>query len=143
MEEYTASIVEHLISIAEATKGRMLVLFTAYDMLKTYELMKESGFLEDYALIAQGITSGSRTRLTRNFQRFDKAILLGTNSFWEGVDIPGEDLSCLIIVRLPFSPPDEPIVQAKCEAIKGMAAIHFPIILCRKQSSDLNRGLAG
>lgn len=119
MEEYTASIVEHLISIAEATKGRMLVLFTAYDMLKkTYELMKESGFLEDYALIAQGITSGSRTRLTRNFQRFDKAILLGTNSFWEGVDIPGEDLSCLIIVRLPFSPPDEPIVQAKCEAIK-------------------------
>jgi ATP-dependent DNA helicase DinG len=119
MEEYTASIAEHIISIAEATKGRMLILFTAYDMLKkTYELMKESGFLDDYVLIAQGITSGSRTRLTRNFQRFDKAILLGTNSFWEGVDIPGEDLSCLIIVRLPFSPPDEPIVQAKSEEIK-------------------------
>ncbi|EIJ78652.1 ATP-dependent DNA helicase/DNA polymerase III subunit epsilon [Bacillus methanolicus PB1] len=118
-EEYTASITEQIISIAEATKGRMLILFTAYDMLKkTYELMKESGFLEEYVLIAQGISGGSRTRLTRNFQRFDKAILFGTNSFWEGVDIPGEDLSCLIIVRLPFFPPDEPVIQAKCEAIK-------------------------
>ncbi|CAM3447063.1 ATP-dependent DNA helicase DinG [Aeromicrobium ponti] len=120
LEEYVASISEHIISIAEATKGRMLILFTSHEMLrKTYELIKESGFLEDYAVIAQGITSGSRSRLTRNFQRFDKAILLGTSSFWEGVDIPGEDLSCLVIVRLPFSPPDEPMAQAKNEQIKS------------------------
>ncbi|MDP4163941.1 MAG: helicase C-terminal domain-containing protein, partial [Bacillota bacterium] len=83
----------------------------------TYELMKESGFLNEYAIIAQGITSGSRSRLTRNFKRYDKAILLGTSSFWEGVDIPGEDLSCLVIVRLPFSSPDEPLTQAKNELI--------------------------
>jgi ATP-dependent DNA helicase DinG len=85
---------------------------------KTYELIKESGLLEDFALIAQGITAGSRSRLTRNFQRFDKAILFGTSSFWEGVDIPGEDLSCLIIVRLPFSPPGEPLTEAKCDHIR-------------------------
>lgn len=97
----------------------MLILFTSYDMLrKTYELVKESGFLHEYTLLAQGITSGSRTRLTRNFLRFEKAILFGTNSFWEGIDIPGEDLSCLIMVRLPFSPPDEPYTEAKCIEIK-------------------------
>jgi ATP-dependent DNA helicase DinG len=119
LEEYVASITEHIISIAEVTKGRMLILFTSHEMLrKTHELIKESGFLNDYAIIAQGISSGSRSRLTRNFQKFDKAILLGTSSFWEGVDIPGEDLTCLIIVRLPFSPPDEPLTEAKCEQIK-------------------------
>lgn len=119
VDEYVAAITEHIISIAEATKGRMLILFTSYEMLrKTYNLMKESGLLEDYVLMGQGITGGSRTRLTRNFQRFEKAILLGTSSFWEGIDIPGEDLSCLIIVRLPFSPPNEPITEAKCNQIK-------------------------
>lgn len=118
-DDYVAAITEHIISIAEATKGRMLILFTSHEMLKkAYELIKESGLLEEYILIAQGITAGSRTRLTRNFKRFDKAILFGTSSFWEGVDIPGEDLSCLIIVRLPFTPPDEPITAAKCSLIK-------------------------
>lgn len=126
LDEYVIAITEHIITIAEATKGRMLILFTAYDMLKkTYELIKESGFLNDYAMIAQGITSGSRTRLTRNFQRYDKAILLGTSSFWEGVDIPGEDLSCLVIVRLPFSPPDEPLTEAKCQIINQQGGNAF------------------
>ncbi|MDZ5473229.1 ATP-dependent DNA helicase DinG [Bacillus sp. 31A1R] len=119
LNDYVIAITDHIIAIAEATKGRMLILFTSHDMLKkTYELMKDSGLLEDFAIIAQGISGGSRTRLTRNFQRFDKAILLGTSSFWEGVDIPGEDLSCLIIVRLPFTPPDDPLAEAKCEKVK-------------------------
>ncbi|WP_141433308.1 ATP-dependent DNA helicase DinG [Bacillus sp. 03113] len=126
IEEYIISITEHIISAAEATKGRMLILFTSYDMLKkTYELMKESGFLLDYSILAQGITSGSRMRLTRNFRRFEKSILLGTNSFWEGIDIPGEDLSCLIIVRLPFSPPDEPLTEAKSEKVKQIGGNPF------------------
>ena len=119
LQDYISEIGEHIISIAEATKGRLLILFTSYDMLrKTYELIKESGFLREYSLLAQGITGGSRTRLVRNFQRFEKAILLGTSSFWEGIDIPGEDLSCLVMVRLPFSPPDEPLTEGKCLEIK-------------------------
>jgi ATP-dependent DNA helicase DinG len=126
LDEYVVAITEHIITIAEATKGRMLILFTAYDMLKkTFELIKESGFLNEYVMIAQGITSGSRTRLTRNFKRYDKAILLGTSSFWEGVDIPGEDLSCLVIVRLPFSPPDEPLTAAKCQLITQLGGNAF------------------
>ncbi|PKG24101.1 ATP-dependent DNA helicase DinG [Niallia nealsonii] len=119
LEEFIAAITEQIIQIAEATAGRMLILFTANDMLrKTHDLIKESGCLEDFAILAQGITNGSRMRLTRNFQRYEKAILLGTNSFWEGIDIPGEDLSCLVIVRLPFSSPDEPLTEAKNEEIK-------------------------
>lgn len=119
LDEYVAAISEHIISIAEGTKGRMLILFTSYEMLrKTYELLKESGLLDEYIIIGQGITGGSRTRLARNFQQFEKSILLGTSSFWEGVDIPGDDLTCLIIVRLPFSPPNEPLTEAKCELIK-------------------------
>ncbi|MBT2639075.1 MULTISPECIES: ATP-dependent DNA helicase DinG [unclassified Bacillus (in: firmicutes)] len=125
-DDYVAAVTEHIISIAEATKGRMLILFTSHEMLKkAYELIKESGLLEEYILIAQGITAGSRTRLTRNFKRFEKAILFGTSSFWEGVDIPGEDLSCLIIVRLPFTPPDEPITAAKCSLIKEKGGSPF------------------
>lgn len=126
LEDYVIAITEHIITVAEATKGRMLILFTAHDMLKkTYELIKESGFLNDFAMIAQGITSGSRSRLTRNFKRYEKAILLGTSSFWEGIDIPGEDLSCLVIVRLPFSPPDEPLTEAKCQIIKQQGGNAF------------------
>ncbi|WP_312096794.1 ATP-dependent DNA helicase DinG [Niallia sp.] len=126
LNEYVSTIGEQIIKIAQATKGRMLILFTANDMLKkTYDYMKESGCLEEYAILAQGITNGSRMRLTRNFQRYDKAILLGTNSFWEGIDIPGEDLTCLIIVRLPFSSPEDPLTEAKNELIKNKGGNPF------------------
>jgi len=126
LSEYIEAVTGHIISIAEATSGRMLILFTSNEMLKkTYELIKAKGSLPDYAILAQGITTGSRMRLTRNFQRYDKAILLGTNSFWEGIDIPGEDLTCLIIVRLPFSSPDEPLNEAKNERIKSMGGNPF------------------
>jgi ATP-dependent DNA helicase DinG len=126
LDDYIAAITEHIISIAEVTKGRILVLFTSHDMLrKTFTLIKDSGFITEFALIAQGITGGSRSRLTRNFQKFDKAILFGTSSFWEGVDIPGDALSCLIMVRLPFTSPDDPLMQAKCQEIKKIGGNAF------------------
>ncbi|UOQ93554.1 ATP-dependent DNA helicase DinG [Halobacillus shinanisalinarum] len=109
-EEFIYSISEAIYSIAHATKGRMLVLFTSYDMLrKTYYLLKDVINPEEFMVFAQGISTGSRDRLRKNFQTFDQSILLGTSSFWEGVDIPGDDLSCLVIVRLPFQPPDQPL----------------------------------
>ncbi|GGB33268.1 ATP-dependent DNA helicase DinG [Virgibacillus dakarensis] len=110
---------EAILSLAEITKGRMLVLFTSYDMLhKSYGVLKETMDLSRYMLIAQGISSGSRSRLKKNFIHYEQSILLGTSSFWEGVDIPGEDLSCLVIVRLPFEPPDHPIYEAKANFLK-------------------------
>ncbi|ADU30169.1 ATP-dependent DNA helicase DinG [Evansella cellulosilytica] len=115
---YAEATVMQIYRIAEITKGKMLVLFTSYDMLKNcYNYLKE--MLDDeYAIIAQGVHSGNRTKLTKNFQQFNQAILLGTSSFWEGVDIPGSDLSIIVIVRLPFTPPDDPVFQAKSTEMK-------------------------
>ncbi|MEH7388385.1 ATP-dependent DNA helicase DinG, partial [Bacillus sp. JJ1521] len=120
--EFVDSISTQITQIANKTNGRMLVLFTSYEMLqKTYMNLKNTAQLEQFVLIAQSISGGSRAKLTKNFQAFDKAILLGTSSFWEGVDIPGEDLTALVIVRLPFAPPNDPIftVRAKEIEVKG------------------------
>ncbi|WP_099222239.1 ATP-dependent DNA helicase DinG [Listeria costaricensis] len=114
LEVYTRVLTDYLKEIALRTNGRMLVLFTAADMLRqTAVRMKDAPELADYIVLAQGLSSGSSARLTKQFQLFDKAILLGLSSFWEGIDIPGEDLSCLVIVRLPFAPPDDPFTKAQ------------------------------
>lgn len=118
-DEFIYATCEAIYSLATITKGRMLVLFTSYDMLKrTHAAIKEFMEQEEFMLIAQGISSGSRSRLKKNFQAFDQAILFGTSSFWEGVDIPGDDLSSVVIVRLPFQPPDHPVYKAKSDALK-------------------------
>lgn len=118
--DFSESAANHIIAAAQAAHGRTMVLFTSHEMLRsTYYAVKDCGLLDDYTLFAQGISGGSKMRLLRNFQSFDKAVLFGTTSLWEGVDIPGEDLSCLIIVRLPFSPPDEPVTEARCKWIEN------------------------
>lgn len=124
--EYIYEVVISILDIAKITKGRMLVLFTSYEMLrKAFYQLKDFIINEEFVLIGQGISSGSRAKLTKNFKQFDQAILFGTSSFWEGVDIPGEDLSCLIIVRLPFSPPDNPVFEARSEKIKEIGKSPF------------------
>lgn len=116
---FIEEIANKIVQIAEVTQGRMLVLFTAYDMLeKTYYTVKAAPEMEKFMVIGQGISSGSRAKLTKNFKQHNQAILFGTSSFWEGIDIPGEDLSCIVIVRLPFSPPDNAIMAAKAELMK-------------------------
>ncbi|WP_101844065.1 ATP-dependent DNA helicase DinG [Halobacillus sp. Marseille-P3879] len=118
-EEFIYSVSEAVYSLAQVTKGRMLVLFTSYDMLKkTYYLLKEMINPEEYMIFGQGVSSGSRDRLKKNFQAFDQSILLGTSSFWEGVDIPGDDLSCLVIVRLPFQPPGQPVQSMREQLLR-------------------------
>ncbi|SEI60984.1 ATP-dependent DNA helicase DinG [Bacillus thuringiensis] len=119
-ERYIESVSEHIAKIAKATKGRMLVLFTSYEMLKeAYANLKNNDELEGYLLLTQSVNNRSRSRLIRKFQEFDKSILLGTSSFWEGIDIPGDALSCLVIVRLPFTPPHQPMMEAKGEWLKN------------------------
>ncbi|MEH7236554.1 ATP-dependent DNA helicase DinG [Bacillus sp. JJ1562] len=118
-DKFVDSISAHITQIANKTNGRMLVLFTSYEMLqKTYMNLKNTVQLEQFVLIAQSISGGSRAKLTKNFQAFDKSILLGTSSFWEGVDIPGEDLTALVIVRLPFTPPNDPIFAVRAKEIE-------------------------
>lgn len=112
--DYAKALADYLCDVAVCTKGRMLVLFTATEMLReTLRFMKEKEELLEYMILAQGVSTGSPARLTKQFQLFEKAILLGTTSFWEGIDIPGEKLSCLAIVRLPFQPLDDPYTKAQ------------------------------
>ncbi|WP_100372735.1 ATP-dependent DNA helicase DinG [Bacillus sp. FJAT-45037] len=105
--------------IAEKKRGKMLVLFTSYEMLKkVYDYVKDLSEIEPIPLIGQGISSGSRAKLIKSFKQADQAILFGTSSFWEGIDLPGDELTSLVIVRLPFSPPDQPLLQAQSERAK-------------------------
>jgi ATP-dependent DNA helicase DinG len=124
-EAYIEAAAMQIFRIAHVTKGKMLVLFTSYDMLRrTYHLLK-SMFDDSFMLIAQGVQTKSRSKLTKNFQQFDQAILLGTSSFWEGVDIPGSDLSAIVMARLPFSPPNDPVFKARSERLKQQGESPF------------------
>lgn len=118
-ETYAQAVADYIIAAAETAGGRVLVLFTSFDILKkTHDFIRDTDLLAEYAILAQGITGGSVARLAKNFRQYDKAILLGTGALWEGIDIPGEDLSVLFIVRLPFAPPDDPFVAAKNAQLK-------------------------
>jgi len=124
-EAYIEAAAMQIFRIAQVTKGKMLVLFTSYDMLRrTYRLLKTM-FDDSFMLIAQGVQTKSRSKLTKNFQQFDQAILLGTSSFWEGVDIPGSDLSAIVMARLPFSPPNDPVFKARSERLKQQGESPF------------------
>ncbi|WP_020616638.1 ATP-dependent DNA helicase DinG [Paenibacillus daejeonensis] len=116
---FIGKLVESLAEAAVETQGRMLVLFTSYRMLRqVYEPLKAALAGSGIQVLGQGIDSGNRTKLTRRFQQQSTSVLLGTSSFWEGVDLPGEALVCLAIVRLPFQPPNHPLVEAKSELIQ-------------------------
>ncbi|AVK97558.1 ATP-dependent DNA helicase DinG [Lysinibacillus sphaericus] len=114
--DYIEAVAHAITRTVRMTEGRCFVLFTAQDMLrKTVELIQDSELLDDYMLFAQGVTGGSRMRILKSFQKFNQAVLFGTNSFWEGVDVPGDALSSVIVVRLPFSSPEEPVFKARAK----------------------------
>lgn len=117
-DKYIEKLAQSLAAAAVETKGRMLILFTSYRMLKmTYEPLKELLAGTDITVLGQGMDSSNRTKLTRRFLQHPMTVLLGTSSFWEGVDIPGDALVCLAIVRLPFQPPNHPLAEAKAELL--------------------------
>ncbi|CAH0118789.1 3'-5' exonuclease DinG [Paenibacillus sp. CECT 9249] len=117
--DFIAKLVESLAETAVATQGRMLVLFTSYRMMKqVYEPLKEILNASNIQVLGQGIDSGNRSKLTRRFQDQSASVLLGTSSFWEGVDLPGDALTCLAIVRLPFQPPNHPLMEAKSDLLQ-------------------------
>ncbi|HOU15872.1 MAG TPA: helicase C-terminal domain-containing protein [Anaerolineae bacterium] len=112
---YQQIVDQTLIDLFRATQGRALALFTSYIQLKaTAQAITGKLAQEGITVYAQG-SGSSRAQLLDNFRRGEKAVLLGTRSFWEGVDVPGEALSCLVIVKLPFDVPNDPIVAARSE----------------------------
>ncbi len=124
--DYIEAVAHAVTQTVRTTEGRCFVLFTSQQMLReTVELIQESGLLEDYMLFAQGVTAGSRMRLLKAFQKFNQSVLFGTNSFWEGVDVPGDGLASVIVVRLPFSSPDEPAFRARAGYLQAQGKNSF------------------
>ncbi len=112
---YQQAVERGIIELAAALGGRVMVLFTSYAQLRqTAQAITPRLALGNIVIFDQSDGS-SRQALLEGFKNTPRAILLGTRSFWEGVDIPGEALSALVIVRLPFTAPNEPIFAARSE----------------------------
>src|SRR5215213_3344909 len=112
---YQQALEEALIALCTATGGRALVLFTANSALRmTYKAIQEPLEEQGIAVLGQGL-DGSRRALLERFKEFPRTVLLGTTSFWEGVDVVGDALSVLVIAKLPFSVPNDPIFAARSE----------------------------
>jgi ATP-dependent DNA helicase DinG len=107
-----------LIQLALAAGGRTLALFTSYDQLKrTSQAIGPVLARQDIRVFEQG-EGASSTALLETFRTTERAILLGTRAFWEGVDVPGDALSVLAIVKLPFDVPTDPIIAARSETFE-------------------------
>lgn len=112
---YQKTVEAALIDLCRATRGRTLVLFTSYSQLRnTSKAIARPLAEEEIVVYTQG-EGASRSQLLENFRTTPRAVLLGTRSFWEGIDVVGEALSCLVITRLPFSVPTDPIFAARSE----------------------------
>ncbi|MBN2470937.1 MAG: DEAD/DEAH box helicase [Anaerolineae bacterium] len=120
--QYQEAVEEALIGLAAATGGRLMGLFTSYTQLrKTAQSITPRLALGNINVFDQSDGS-SRQALLEGFKETEKAVLLGTRSFWEGVDIPGDDLSVLVIARLPFAVPSDPIFSARSETFENSFA---------------------
>ena len=111
--DFTAAAAREIISILEATRGRAFVLFTSYAALRAIQQIAEIEL--PYPVLVQG--SAPRSALLDQFRTTPNAVLLATSSFWQGVDVMGDALSCVIIDKLPFASPGDPITAARIEAI--------------------------
>ncbi len=110
---YTRAVVEVCRQVLPLSRGRAFLLFTSHRALQ-----EAARLLEDlpWPVLVQG--EAPRPQLLQRFRELGDAVLLGTSSFWEGVDVRGEALSCVIIDKLPFAAPDDPVLQARLQAIR-------------------------
>ena len=119
--DYTRAVVAKALPIIDAIGGRTFFLFTSYNALhEAYAILDDCS---DSCLLAQG--QMPRTELLQQFRSTPRSVLLGTSSFWEGVDVRGEALSCVIIDKLPFESPSDPVLRARLEAIESTGGRPF------------------
>jgi ATP-dependent DNA helicase DinG len=118
---HTKAVLRLAISLIRISRGRTFILFTSHRALRLAAELLEGRL--DYPLLVQG--EMPRRELLERFREAGNAVLLGTSSFWEGVDVRGQALSCVIIDKLPFASPGDPVVQARLEALRSAAANPF------------------
>jgi ATP-dependent DNA helicase DinG len=117
-EGYTEAVVDAALPVIEAARGHTFFLFTSLRAMRDARkllLLRMKATGADFPVMMQG--DGSRSELLERFRHLGNAILLGSQSFWEGVDVRGEALSLVIIDRLPFAPPDDPVLAARISKI--------------------------
>ena len=119
---YTTALLDAVLPVLAASQGRAFLLFTSHRALR--EAAQWLMGRLDYPLLIQGDVP--KAALLQQFRALGNAVLLGTASFWEGVDVRGEALSCVIIDRLPFAPPTDPVVQTRIEALRQRGEQPFP-----------------
>jgi ATP-dependent DNA helicase DinG len=118
---FCQKIAARIVRLMEITAGRALILFTSYANLRlVHQLVKDK---IPHRIYKQG--DAPRSVLLEDFKQDTHSILMATGSFWQGVDVPGETLSCLIIDKLPFDSPGEPLVAARIDSIKSQGGNPF------------------
>ncbi len=110
---FIPDIIEFALPVLQASRGRAFFLFTSHRALKQAAEILE--YQLDYPLLIQG--SYPKMQLLEQFKKLGNAVLLGTSSFWEGIDVRGEALSCVIIDKLPFASPGDPVLKARLDAM--------------------------
>lgn len=122
---YEDALETWVLHFLDESAGRAFVLFTSYALMhRMADRLRGACERRGWPLLVQG-EGMSRTRLVIEFQESGRAVLFGTDSFWSGVDVPGEALSNVIITRLPFAMPDHPLIEAKLEAIEASGGDAF------------------
>ena len=135
--EFLDASVEEIVQILQATQGRAFVLFTSVSsMRETYERVRD---LIDYPAFIQG--QGSKTGLLERFRNTSGAVLFATSSFWQGVDVQGDALSCVIISKLPFAVPSDPVVAARQRYIDDQGGNSFYEYSVPQAAITLKQGL--
>ena len=126
-ETFDQRVEDIVASVARRVGGRTLVLFTSHRQLRDVHIaLKHRIDLDEVLILGQGI-DGQRRQLLKSFEEAERPLLLGTATFWEGIDVPGEKLSCVIMVRLPFPVPTEPVYAARAEQVRdGFAQLALP-----------------
>lgn len=122
----------------EANNGRCFMLCTSHAMMR--DLAEQFRATMTLPVLLQGETS--KGQLLQQFVSAGNALLVATSSFWEGVDVRGDTLSLVIIDKLPFTSPDDPLLKARMEDCRLRGAIRSTTSSCRTRSSRLNRGRA-
>ncbi|MCW8092541.1 ATP-dependent DNA helicase [Alteromonas sp. ASW11-130] len=122
--------------LIKASKGRCFLLFTSHAMLKKMALRLEDAV--DNPLLVQGTTT--KQALLRDYLADESAVLLGTGAFWEGVDVRGNDLVCVLIDKLPFASPDDPLLQARIDDVRKKGGNPFSAIQIPQAVITLKQG---